>query len=414
MNIKDLSLKKILGNDWTYNSEFQYEDFAGSAELHKGDRIILFRRKDKEDISAISFQAVGLCDKKLFHTVNNLLAEVGINLRMGDSRNKIVKKFGTPNYVDCIEEGYYRYLDYVCYYTETFIITRYHYLLAPDLLICFGMPKEHYQKLTDLEIVNDQQMVSSIMEKRTAYKDFGNGICPCKNRLSFTHQIVENRNIETIESEIVMFLESEIKNCNIEGVQSNELDFFELKISNCIIKGIQSEYVQFANCIFENVEFKNHYKKGYFSIEHCTFKNCIFHDTFGIGYLYVFDNQFQNCLFDGIKVEMETEGTYLASNNITDCIFQNIVWVGCGLCANTMSGGKIVHVSYNERNKIEENYFSDMQMEDMEVEMKDTLFFRNRFQSVTFKNVILKGQMEKNKFINCDTNSFTYIPLKSN
>ena len=140
MNINNLSLQKIVGNDWRYYPDFQYADFSGKAELHKADRIILFRKEN--DVSVISLQAIGLCDKDLIRTADKLLMEIGLDLRMGDSRNKIVKKFGTPDLIDCIEEGYFRYLDYNYEFTDKYLITRYHYLLAPNLLICFGIPKE--------------------------------------------------------------------------------------------------------------------------------------------------------------------------------------------------------------------------------------------------------------------------------
>ncbi len=188
MNINNLSLQKVVGNDWRYYLDFQYADFSGKAELHKADHIILFRKEN--DVSVISLQAVGLCDKDLIRTADKILMEVGLDLRMGDSRNKIVKKFGTPDLIDCIEEGYFRYFDYNYEFTDKYLITRYHYLLAPNLLLCFGIPKKQYQKLTDLEIVNDYQMVSAIMEKRIAHKKSGNEIFPCNDRLRFIHQTV--------------------------------------------------------------------------------------------------------------------------------------------------------------------------------------------------------------------------------
>ena len=209
MNINNLSLQKIVGNDWRYYPDFQYADFSGKAELHKADRIILFRKEN--DVSVISLQAIGLCDKDLIRTADKLLMEIGLDLRMGDSRNKIVKKFGTPDLIDCIEEGYFRYFDYNYEFTDKYLITRYHYLLAPNLLICFGIPKEQYQKLTDLEIVNDYQMVSAIMEKRIAHKKCGNEIFPCNDRLRFNHQTITNRLIEDIHSKIVYFFKTDIK-----------------------------------------------------------------------------------------------------------------------------------------------------------------------------------------------------------
>lgn len=388
MNINNLSLQKIVGNDWRYYPDFQYADFSGKAELHKADRIILFRKEN--DVSVISLQAIGLCDKDLIRTADKLLMEIGLDLRMGDSRNKIVKKFGTPDLIDCIEEGYFRYFDYNYEFTDKYLITRYHYLLAPNLLICFGIPKEQYQKLTDLEIVNDYQMVSAIMEKRIAHKKCGNEIFPCNDRLRFIHQTITNRLIEDIHSKIVYFFKTDIKDCNI--------------------KEIYSETTEFEDCVFEHIEFMNHYRKGYFSMRSCIFKNCIFHDTFGSVYLFICDNIFEDCLFEGIRTSRKTEGAFLLDNTFKNCIFRDMTWVGYGLYSNKVSGGKMKQIHYHEYKEIYDNQFLDVQMEDIEVEMEDYTFLKNKFYSVTFRNVILKGQMEKNnKFKHCDTSGLTYL-----
>lgn len=388
MNITNLSLQKIVGNDWRYYPDFQYADFSGKAELHKADRIILFRKEN--DVSVISLQAIGLCDKDLIRTADKLLMEIGLDLRMGDSRNKIVKKFGTPDLIDCIEEGYFRYFDYNYEFTDKYLITRYHYLLAPNLLICFGIPKEQYQKLTDLEIVNDYQMVSAIMEKRIAHKKCGNEIFPCNDRLRFIHQTITNRLIEDIHSKIVYFFKTDIKDCNI--------------------KEIYSETTEFEDCVFEHIEFMNHYRKGYFSMRSCIFKNCIFHDTFGSVYLFICDNIFEDCLFEGIRTSRKTEGAFLLDNTFKNCIFRDMTWVGYGLYSNKVSGGKLKQIHYHEYKEIYDNQFLDVQMEDIEVEMEDYTFLKNKLYSVIFSNVILKGQMEKNnKFKHCDTSGLTYL-----
>ena len=388
MNINNLSLQKVVGNDWRYYPDFQYADFSGKAELHKADRIILFRKEN--DVSVISLQAVGLCDKDLIRTADKILMEVGLDLRMGDSRNKIVKKFGTPDLIDCIEEGYFRYFDYNYEFTDKYLITRYHYLLAPNLLLCFGIPKEQYQKLTDLEIVNDYQMVSAIMEKRIAHKKCGNEIFPCNDRLRFIHQTITNRLIEDIHSKIVYFFKTDIKDCNI--------------------KEMYSETTEFEDCVFEHIEFMNHYRKGYFSMRSCIFKNCIFHDTFGSVYLFICDNIFEDCLFEGIRTSGKTEGAFLLDNTFKNCIFRDMTWVGYGLYSSKVSGGKMKQIHYHEYKEIYDNQFLDVQMEDIEVEMEDYTFLKNKLYSVTFRNVILKGQMEKNnKFKHCDTSGLTYL-----
>ena len=356
MNINNLSLQKIVGNDWRYYPDFQYADFSGKAELHKADRIILFRKEN--DVSVISLQAIGLCDKDLIRTADKLLMEIGLDLRMGDSRNKIVKKFGTPDLIDCIEEGYFRYFDYNYEFTDKYLITRYHYLLAPNLLICFGIPKEQYQKLTDLEIVNDYQMVSAIMEKRIAHKKCGNEIFPCNDRLRFIHQTITNRLIEDIHSKIVYFFKTDIKDCNI--------------------KEIYSETTEFEDCVFEHIEFMNHYRKGYFSMRSCIFKNCIFHDTFGSVYLFICDNIFEDCLFEGIRTSRKTEGAFLLDNTFKNCIFPDMTWVGYGLYSSKVSGGKMKQIHYHEYKEIYDNQFLDVQMEDIEVEMEDYTFLKNK------------------------------------
>ncbi len=54
INIKNLSLEKLLGDDWIFYPDFKYADFDGSAELHKGDHIIVFKRKNEKDLSVAS------------------------------------------------------------------------------------------------------------------------------------------------------------------------------------------------------------------------------------------------------------------------------------------------------------------------------------------------------------------------
>lgn len=425
MNIKNLSLKKILGDDWIYNPDFQYADFTGKAELHKGDRIILFKKGDEQEISVVSLQAIGLGDKKLIQTANKLLDEIGINLRIGDNQNQIVKKYGTPDFIDYIEEGYYRYYNVTYGFRyDKFLITRYHYLLAPDLLVCFGTPKKHYQKLTEVEIVNDLQMVTTIMENRTACMKLGNKIGPSKDRLSFIHQTIANRSIEGMQSEIVHIEKSEIESCTIKGIQAKKVIFFESTIRNCSIEGIQSELVQYDDCVFQNVVFHNSYNTNCIIITRsCTFENCTFHDISGVTFQFVLDNKFQNCLFEGISSEIKNgEGASLWANEFLNCTFKQIQWVGNGLCSNVMNGGKMEHIFYREIlgkeiRGIRKNQFINMQMKDIELEMENTeseiedielnekySFSDNILDSVTFNNVILKVKLGKmNKFTHCDT-----------
>jgi len=73
--------------------------------------------------------------------------------------------------------------------------------------------------------------------------------------------------------------------------------------------------------------------------------------------------------------------------------------VGNGLYSNIVSGGKMKHIFYRESNKIYGNQFWDVQLEDIEVEMESFTFFKNELDSVVFRNIILKGQMEENNHL---------------
>lgn len=45
MNIKDLSLKNLLDEDYTFELDFNYADVPGSAELYGFDSVILYRKR---------------------------------------------------------------------------------------------------------------------------------------------------------------------------------------------------------------------------------------------------------------------------------------------------------------------------------------------------------------------------------
>ena len=110
MDIKKLTLKNILGKDWIFEPDFCYADVSGNAELYKeGDSLILFRKEGEKDVCAVRFRAILNYDKKLFHTANKLMADIGLDFKMGDRLNKIIKKMGTPDFIYYLEEDYERY-----------------------------------------------------------------------------------------------------------------------------------------------------------------------------------------------------------------------------------------------------------------------------------------------------------------
>ena len=76
MNIKNLSLKSILDEDWVFEPNFNYADVSGSAQLYGFDSVILYRKEDEKDICVVRFHAISHYDKKLFYIVNKLIADM--------------------------------------------------------------------------------------------------------------------------------------------------------------------------------------------------------------------------------------------------------------------------------------------------------------------------------------------------
>ena len=110
MNVKNLSLKELLGKDWTIEPDFCYADVPGSAELYRGgDSMILFRKRGSPDVCAVKLYAVLNYDKTLLNAANRLMSYMGLGLRMGDKLGKMARKYGTPTFVYYLEEDYERY-----------------------------------------------------------------------------------------------------------------------------------------------------------------------------------------------------------------------------------------------------------------------------------------------------------------
>lgn len=388
MNIKDLSLKNLLDEDYIFEPDFNYADVPGSAELYGFDSVILYRKKDKKDVSVVRFHAILNYDKKLFYIANELIANMGFDIKMGDPLSKMIKKYGNPNFIYYHEEDYERY--YWRYssdfydYNDIFYIVHYHYLLSPDLLVCFGVPKSD-KRITDLEIVNDRKMIAEIMEARREIKES-------------TKQMYQPK-------ECIRFLKQKIENQKITGITSKNIRFIKMEIENCCIEGMETEDICVRECVFRNVIFDNHFKTGWVSIEQCQFINCVFHDIFEENYVQLSDNLFQNCLFEGNCMEKE-EGIFNANRNqFFHCIFREIRWNGEGVFfCSEIKGGSLKHIFY-KTNDISCSKFSDIQMEHVEVEFEEDGIglFDNQYNAVTFCNVTVKGCVEDTHFVNCDT-----------
>ncbi len=388
MDIKKLTLKNILGKDWIFEPDFCYADVSGNAELYKeGDSLILFRKEGEKDVCAVRFRAILNYDKKLFHTANKLMADIGLDFKMGDRLNKIIKKMGTPDFIYYLEEDYERY--YWRYphnfydYNDIFYVVHYHYLVSPDLLVCLGVPKID-NRLTDLEIINDPKMITDIMQTREKIKEYEKELYQPKECKRFLKQRMENGAITEIKSQNIRFIKMEIENYIVEGIETADL--------------------RMRSCLFRNVTFENHFETGFVQIEQCVFINCMFHDTFGDSFVELTDSVFQNCVFENIGME---KGIFNANiNNFLDCVFRGIQWNGGGVFFRSkIKGGKMQHIFYTT-NDISSSDFSDIQIEHMEVEMEDEDsigFFENQFNTVRFCDTTVRAPIEDTYFVNCDT-----------
>lgn len=387
MDIGKLSLRNLLGNDCVFEPDFCYADTHGSAEFIGMGDIVLFRKEGSQGVTAVKFRAIRKYRKRLFHVANQLMDDMGIGLRMGDTLGKIMKKFGTPDFIDYYEEDYENYyqwggLNNFYDYHDEFYIVRYHDLLSPDLLVCFGVPRiDKY--LTDLEIVNDREMVTGIMEARKAYKELDQSLYQSKEYVRFVNQKMKDRKFTGMQSKYFRLIKMELENCSIEKMESTD--------------------IQFRDCVFHNVTFDSHYETGYVSIKHCTFINCVFHDTFGDGSLEVKDSLFQNCLFEGIGMEQEDGILNANGNELIDCTFREIIWRGGGVFDWAQIKGGTMQQVYYKTDEISRSTFSDLQIDNMELEVDEIGFYENQLNTVIFRNVTLKGLVEDNQFQDCDT-----------
>lgn len=406
MNVKNLSLKELLGKDWTFEPDFCYADVPGSAELYRnGDSMILFRKQGSSDVCAVKLYAVLNYDKTLFYAANRLMADMGLGIRLGDNLGRMTRKYGVPTFVYYLEEDYERYYwrypnsnfyDFDFYDdNDVFYVVHYHYLLSPDLLVCFGAPRND-NRITDLEIINDQKMVSEIMETRRAVKE-------CDKTL---YQPKEYRR----------FLKQTIEGGKIAGIKSQNIRFIKTKVENCCVEGIDTEDIWFRECFFRNVTFDSHFGSADVRIEQCTFTGCVFHDTFADSSIELRGSLFRDCLFEGNS--MEEEGVFNANNNkFFHCIFRQIQWNGESVFYRSeITGGKMENI-FCQMDDISCSQFADLHMEHIELDAGDEEslgLLNNQFHSVIFHDVTIKSPVEDMCFENCDTDGLAIINIFKN
>jgi len=152
LKLNMLTFKEIFKHYDIYEQETEYGGVPGQAEMvvnfivHK---FFCFKKGNGEKTSAISLTEIE--NSKERRVGNVILKEIGIGLKFGDiiDIKEIEKVCGSPIAID-------NNFTYMC---------RYHYSISPDLFICIGV-KEQNNKLVHLEIINDEEVISEIIDCR--------------------------------------------------------------------------------------------------------------------------------------------------------------------------------------------------------------------------------------------------------
>ena len=198
-----------------------------------------------------------------------------------------------------------------------------------------------------------------------------------------------------------------------EYVEDGKLCLENFKLENCKIAELQCKEIYFEKCIFSNVIFESHFDDVSISIEECEFRHCEFHGSLGQSYLVLKDNLFKESQFENIRMEFDSEVSYMAGNGFFNCSFKNVKLESDIEYLNQyISGGKIEDVLFRSSN-MTSNQFLNMRFKDVEL---SAYFIDNKMHSVLFENVTLTGVMKEcpgennlNVFFKCDTSGFTFI-----
>ena len=157
MNIKTLSFKELFGDNNVYEQEIHYGGVLGQAEMIDGffsHQFICFRKENNIEVAAISLTEIE--SKRERQVGNKILEHIGTNLRFGKKINKIINN-------NNIEEIYNIPLFSINDdYTNMRI---YNYLISPELFIALGIGRQS-NMLVDLEIINDKEIISEVIDAR--------------------------------------------------------------------------------------------------------------------------------------------------------------------------------------------------------------------------------------------------------
>ncbi|MBR1442611.1 MAG: hypothetical protein IJ583_03655 [Firmicutes bacterium] len=143
--IIDFNLSDIANKYTIKKQAFEYAGIDGIAELLGWQIVFFYSKYDLNNVSAISFMEI--TDNDLIDIGNNILDNIGINVRFRDNKSVITNIFGIPDFFDKI-------------YLNT---DRYNYILSENYFLSFGLENDN---LTYLEIIYDKNIVNNIVETR--------------------------------------------------------------------------------------------------------------------------------------------------------------------------------------------------------------------------------------------------------
>ncbi|NDO47653.1 hypothetical protein [Clostridium sp. MD294] len=154
MNLKlnMLTFKEIFKHYDIYEQEIEYGGVPGQGEMivnYFCHKFLCFKKGNNKEVAAMSLSEIE--NSKERRVGNVILKEIGIGLKFGEKIDikEIEKICGAPVAID------YDFTD----------MFRYHYSISPDLFICIEV-KEQNNKLIGLEIINDVEVISEIIDCR--------------------------------------------------------------------------------------------------------------------------------------------------------------------------------------------------------------------------------------------------------
>jgi len=197
-----------------------------------------------------------------------------------------------------------------------------------------------------------------------------------------------------------------------EYIIKGNLRLKNLTLENYVITKIQSKKFQLHMSTFRNVIFENNFEDNYIVIKKCTFINCSFHDVFGNdSNLEMQDCMFQDCLFENVSMDIKGEISTILSLQFINCTFKNMDLKGSFEISYLDVNRGVMEDIYCLGSDISYSRFSDIILKNVNLKLA---LFHNKFESVIFQSVTLKGCMKlegenENEFLQCDTSGLTCI-----